>query len=208
MTRTQSDPLTALDVSRETIARLENFLSLVAKWNPAINLVARSTLENAWARHIQDSAQLYALMPPGTRHWADLGSGGGFPGLVIAILALERDPELRVTLVEADQRKSAFLRQASHTMALGATVIAERIESLAPLGADLLSARALAPLTALCGFTQQHRTSAGVSLFPKGANHALEVAAARTSWQMDLESVPSATDAEAVILKLKGLSHV
>lgn len=202
------DPLTLLGVSRETIERLEHLVGLMKKWNPAINLVSNTTLEDAWSRHILDSAQIYALAPQSTRHWADLGSGGGMPGLVIACIAAELDPGMRMTLVESDQRKATFLRQASQQLGLDTQIVAERIEKLVPLRADVLSARALAPLDVLCGFAMRHLGIDGVALFPKGANHAIEIEEARRNWTMTLECVPSKTDRSAVILKVKGLAHV
>lgn len=197
---------TSLDVSRETHERLRQLEALLAKWNPAINLVARSTLAQTWRRHIVDSAQLYDLAP--FRHWVDLGSGGGFPGLVIAVMAAEKAPEARVTLVEADLRKATFLRQAAQSLGLAVQVHAERIEEIPALGADVLSARALAPLTLLCGFAQRHLAEAGVAIFPKGANWKAEVAEARKSWCFDLVERPSVTDPSAVVLVMKAFAHV
>ena len=203
-----NDPLAMLNVSRETIASLEQLVLMMKKWNPAINLVSRSTVADAWHRHILDSAQILALAPDAARQWADLGSGGGFPGLVIAILAKELRPLMKVTLVEADQRKATFLRQASQSFSLAADVLPMRIEATAPLAADVVSARALAPLPALCGFALRHLGSTGVALFMKGAAHDAEIAEARKVWVMDMEVHPSVTDPKAVILKVKGLSHV
>jgi 16S rRNA (guanine527-N7)-methyltransferase len=206
MTVTQNS-LDALSVSRETIGRLEHLIVLLEKWNPTINLVARSTLADSWSRHIIDSAQIYSLAPRITRHWADLGSGGGFPGLVIAILADELQPSMKVTLIEADKRKATFLRQASQSLGISASVLPLRIESVQPLDADVVSARALAPLRSLCGFAKLHCGVNGVALFLKGANHASEIAEAERLWAMDLVIHPSATDPRSVILELKGVSH-
>ena len=159
--------LAALNVSRETTARLDAYAALLAKWNPAINLVARSTMTDFWTRHILDSAQLFDLAPPGARHWADLGSGAGLPGLVIAILAPERTLDLRVTLIDSDQRKAAFLIAALRETGVRAEVRAERIEDLAPLGADIITARALAPLPVLLAYAERHLSAGGAALFPK-----------------------------------------
>ena len=121
-----SDPLDG--VSRETLARLEAYAALVAKWNPKINLVSRKSLEDLWSRHILDSAQVFALAGPAPRgRWADLGSGGGFPGAVVAILAAGIGADLRVTLVESDQRKAAFLRTVSRETAVPFEVLSDRI---------------------------------------------------------------------------------
>ncbi len=141
--------MTALQATSDTTrTRLETLVALVRKWNPTINLVAPSTLENAWDRHIADSACLVDLVPPPQR-WADLGSGAGFPGLVVAILLAERSPATRVTLVESDGRKAAFLHTAARTLDVSIDVRNARIEALAPLDAQVVSARALAPLDRL-----------------------------------------------------------
>ena len=131
------------NVSRETFEKLEALEALVRRWNPAINLVSSASLAELWNRHIVDSAQLFALCPRTSNTWADIGSGGGFPGLVVAILAQPALPDLRVTLVESDLRKATFLRQAVQALSLGADVISERIESVPPLATGVLSARAL-----------------------------------------------------------------
>jgi 16S rRNA (guanine527-N7)-methyltransferase len=195
-------------VSRETLDRLARLEKLLAKWNPAINLVARSTLSQAWDRHILDSAQLFMLAPEPARHWVDLGSGGGFPGLVIACLAEELRPQLRVTLIESDQRKATFLRQAAADLGLDVRVLTERIESAAPQAAAILSARALAALPALLGFATRHLAPKGLALFPKGASWQEEVEHARKEWHFDLSTKPSVTDPQAVILAVKAITHV
>lgn len=198
----------ALDVSRETTERLRSYEALLRKWNARINLVSRTTLDDIWSRHFLDSAQLYALAPPGTRHWADLGSGGGFPGLVVAVLAADEGRDLAMTLVESDQRKAAFLATAGRELGLSLDVRAERIERLPPLAADVVSARALAPLTDLLGFAERHLVAGGTALFPKGATYADELASAKRVWQFSASSVPSKTDPSAVVLKVTEISRV
>lgn len=195
-----------LVVSRETMATLKSLEALLIKWNPAINLVAKSTIPSVWTRHIVDSAQLFQSVP--FNDWVDLGSGGGFPGLVIATLAREFNMLAKITLVEVDQRKATFLREAVRSLGLTADVISERIEVLEPMGADVLSARALAPLDVLCGFADRHLKREGIALFPKGAGWKAEVDAARLNWHFDLDAKPSLTDSAAVVLQLKGIRHV
>ena len=192
------------DVSRETKDRLKIYAEELRKWNPRINIVAKSTLEDLETRHFADSLQI-AHLAPEVDHWVDLGSGGGFPGLVIAIHALETGSPKRVTLVESDQRKSAFLRTVIRATGASATVIAKRIEETEPLEADVLSARALAPLSALLGFAERHMTSTGSALFPKGARWKDEVAEARTEWRFECDAIRSKTDSDAVILKIEGV---
>ena len=139
----------ALNVSRETKARLEIYAELLRKWNPKINLVSKGTIDDLWSRHIIDSAQIYALACHPIEHWIDLGSGGGFPGLVIAIMAADRGSPGKTTLVESDARKCAFLRTVIRETGANATVMNERIEVLPSLEADILSARALGSLELL-----------------------------------------------------------
>ena len=194
-----------IDVSRETFDLLSAYADLVAKWTPAINLVGKATVSALWERHIADSAQVFALRPPNASDWADLGSGGGFPGLVVAILAKEHAIGLRVTLVESDARKATFLRQATQVLGLTTTVLCERIEKLQPLGADVLSARALAPLSDLLGFAEQHMVPGGTALFPKGARFAQEIAQAHEVWDFDSDTKPSLLEPGAAILVIRNI---
>ncbi|WP_151718942.1 16S rRNA (guanine(527)-N(7))-methyltransferase RsmG [Gemmobacter serpentinus] len=196
------------NVSRETLDQLETYAGLIRKWNPVVNLVAKSTLDALWDRHILDSAQLLPLIQPDLRHWVDLGSGGGLPGIVVAILAREIAPQARVTLVEVDQRKSAFLREVSRQLNLPVKVATEKIETLAPQGADVISARALAALDVLCGFAHRHLAPDGQAIFPKGATFEQELSDARKRWHFDLKEVTSLTQAEARILILSEIRHV
>lgn len=200
--------ISTFDVSRETLERLEVFDALLKKWNPAINLVSKRTLDEVWTRHILDSAQLFAKADAKTKAWADLGSGGGFPGLVIAILALQKAPEMRVVLIESDQRKATFLRAVVRELSLNAEVLADRIEAISPMGADVVSARALAPLPQLLEYAARHLAPSGCALFPKGATWKDEVQQAKDLWNFELEAVPSLTEPSATILKLKGISRV
>lgn len=194
-----------VNVSRETFTALKAYEALVRRWNSAINLVSKSSLQEIWARHIADSAQIFALCPPSATRWADLGSGGGFPGIVVAILAKDSMPDLRVTLVESDLRKATFLRQAIQQLGLAAEVHSQRIESLSPLAADVLSARALAPLSDLLAFADKHLTAQGVAIFPKGARHVEEIMEARQAWSFDLDTLPSLSDREAAILVIRNI---
>lgn len=197
-----------IDVSRETLDALEAYVALLEKWNPRINLVARSTLGQVWDRHFVDSAQVFAFAPETARHWVDLGSGGGFPGLVVAVLGKELRPDMHFTLVESDTRKSTFLRTVIRELSLPAKVIDQRIEAIDPLEADVLSARALADLTALLGFADHHMAPSGIALFPKGATWEKELQEAQQSWRFAYERFTSKTEAEAVILRIGEIEHV
>lgn len=200
--------LAGLDVSRETLERLEIYESLLAKWNPAINLVAKGTLSEAWSRHFIDSAQVLSLAPPETRTWMDVGSGGGFPGMVVAIIAAELRPRLTVTLVDSDLRKSAFLGEVARQTGVAVTISAGRAEELPPANADIMSARAFAPLTTLLTLAGRHLNPQGRGLFLKGARHEAEISDALESFRFDLQKVPSQTDPQAVILTVGGITRV
>lgn len=195
-----------ISVSRETSERLELFDALLHKWNPAINLVSRSSLKDSWSRHILDSEQIFRCVDP-AGSWVDLGSGGGFPGIVVAIIAAVEAPDMKISLVESDQRKSAFLRTAARETGVNCSIISKRIEHVDPLDADILSARALADLAKLLGFAERHLSKTGTALFPKGATWEKEVEDAQGEWLFEAEPIRSRTNDEAVILKIKGVSR-
>ncbi|MBT8416044.1 MAG: 16S rRNA (guanine(527)-N(7))-methyltransferase RsmG [Silicimonas sp.] len=190
------------DVSRETISRLSEFVALVKKWNPKINLVSKGSMDDIWTRHILDSAQILEYAPPGIDRWMDLGSGGGFPGVVIATMLNEIQPETVVTLVEADQRKATFLKTVARELGVTMEIRAQRIESLAPQGADVVSARALAPLPKLLEYVSANLRPGGCALLLKGENAGNEVKAALEAWRFACETYPSKTNNGAVILKI------
>ncbi len=195
-----------LDVSRETFERLELLDGLLRRWTARINLVSRASLDRLWDRHILDSVQIFDCVTPG-RLWADLGSGGGFPGLVVAILAAERAPEMQVVLVESDHRKAVFLRTAARETGVACRVIVGRIEDIAPLKADRISARALADLDRLLEYADRHLAPEGVALFPKGVRWKTELARAQRRWRFEAQAIKSRTEDGAVILKIEGVSR-
>lgn len=190
------------------LERLDQFVRLIEKWNPSINVIAKSTVASLWERHIVDSLQIFRCAQSGTKNWVDLGSGGGFPGIVVAILAADALPELRVSLVESDRRKAVFLSETIRQLGLSATIHTTRIEDLTPQHADVVSARALAPLSTLCGFAFRHLRDNGVGAFLKGAQAEAEIAEARKAWRFELDQHESVTDSRSSILFLKGLRHV
>jgi 16S rRNA (guanine527-N7)-methyltransferase len=198
----------AFDVSRETTERLEAHLRLLARWNPRINLVSAATLPDAWQRHVADSAQLWRLRPPGARRWLDLGSGAGFPGLVIAAIAAEHAPETAVALVESDSRKAVFLTTAAREMGVAVTVHASRIEDLPPRGADVVSARALAPLAQLVPMLEKHRRPGGIGLFPKGRTVHKEIADAEAHWRFEHNIYASLIEQKAAIVEIGAIDRV
>jgi 16S rRNA (guanine527-N7)-methyltransferase len=188
-----------LDVSRETLVRLEALAATLRRWQKTINLVSRGSLDQLWSRHILDSAQVAAYLPPSARTLADLGSGAGFPGLVLAALR----PDLQVFLIESDGRKSAFLMEATRQMHVAATqVIPTRIEAADPVGADVVTARALAPLSQLLGWADRHRSDTAICLFHKGKDWRAELTEAMKNWDIPYEPLTSITDRDAAILRI------
>lgn len=193
-------------VSRETHERLIAYEALVRKWNAKINLVAPSTLPEFNSRHIQDSIQIFDHVQFPEGNWVDLGSGGGLPGIVVSIYA-QKAP-LTVSLVESDQRKSAFLRTVIRELSLqNVSIMTGRIENVPPLAANFVSARALAPLSVLLSMVRRHMHQDGTAIFLKGRSWKAECDAARKEWRFDVTSFPSKTDPDAAILKITGVSH-
>ncbi len=171
-------------------------------------LVSKASLPQHWARHFLDSAQILEIADPDPGVWADFGTGGGFPGLIVAILATERRPDINVVCVESDTRKATFLRTVVRETGLDAQVISKRIEDLAPLAAKTVSARALAPLGRLLGYAQRHLAPGGKAIFLKGAGYEAEVAESLETWSFEMDTYPSKTDPSATILKLGDIQRV
>ncbi|WP_300033033.1 16S rRNA (guanine(527)-N(7))-methyltransferase RsmG [uncultured Roseobacter sp.] len=195
------------DVSRETSDRLQGFHDLVLKWTPKINLISKSSIPFLWDRHIWDSAQVVPMVPAGDT-WVDIGSGGGFPAVVVAIFARETHPARQVRMIESDQRKSAFLRTAIRELDLNASVNVARIEAVEPQQADVVSARALADLSQLLGYAERHLKPQGTALFFKGETWQKEVEAAQESWSFSLVSHTSISNPAAAVLEIKEIKRV
>ena len=183
----------------EIVRRLEQFAGLLARWNQRINLVSSGDLAKLWSRHIWDSLQLMAHVPAAASI-IDLGSGAGFPGLILAIRT--GNP---VTLIEADTRKAAFLREAARETATRVTILNARIEEATPSAASIVTARALAPLPTLLHWAAPLLLPGGSCLFLKGKSVDDELTQASTRWHMTIERTPSRTDPDGVIL---ALSHI
>lgn len=196
-----------VDVSRETTQALEHYGDLTVKWTKRINLIAKSTIEDVWNRHIVDSAQLYQYAPSFTS-WVDIGSGGGFPGIVMAIIAKEQAPNATFTLIESDARKCTFLRTVSRELSLNISVQTQRIEEMEPQGADIVSARALGHLSDLLPLAHHHLNADGTALFMKGRRHAEELRVVSDQWGFELGEYPSITDPSSRILSMKRISRV
>lgn len=195
--------LKLVPVSHETESRLDLFVNLFLRWQKAVQLVAPSTLPSLWTRHIADSLQIVALAPD-AHVWVDLGSGGGFPGLMVAIAIADR-PGVLVHLVESDTRKAAFLREAARLTGAPVKVHSERIESAAErIGkADVVTARALAPLERLLALAAPLLTHGNHCIFLKGQDVDRELTEAAKSWKIDYRILPSVTDPSGRIVILE-----
>ena len=200
--------LPGLNVSRETFLRLKEYEKLLFKWNAKINLVSRSTLDNFWNRHVLDSAQFLSSVGEKAGKWVDLGSGGGLPGLVVAILSDEIEPVNKLFLVEADVRKAVFLKTVCRELGLKVEVYNNRIEELPLMSANIVSARALAPLKTLCLYAKNHLEKDGVAVFAKGENWRAELVEAQKKWIFSYEAVKSTLHEGSVVLVLRGIKSV
>jgi 16S rRNA (guanine527-N7)-methyltransferase len=186
---------------------LKTYVLLLEKWQKQINLVSKATLADVWRRHVLDSAQLYLLMPSAAKKVIDIGSGAGFPGLVLAMYFKHYGgPE--VHLVEADNRKCSFLTEVSHRTNARVIVHAKRIEAMTGLKGDVIVARALAPLRKLIKMSRNFDNGNSTYIFLKGAKACEELEDAKKEWTMDVTKNTSQTLAVATILTLKGVKHL
>lgn len=191
------------NVSRETIERLETYLGLLAKWQEKVNLVGISTVPDAWRRHFLDSAQLLKYIPDPGGRIVDLGSGAGFPGLVLAIMGAPH-----VHLIESNVRKCVFLREAARATGTDVTVVNKRIEAAAwSISADVVCSRACANLSHLIGWANDMLTQDGVCLFHKGQYVDRELTESQKKWTIAHKSHPSLSDPGGVILEISEISH-
>ena len=193
-----------LGVSRETADKLRAYLALLIRWNARINLVADADPDLLWHRHVVDSVQLHALLPNAEGPLVDLGSGAGFPGMVLAVTSGRE-----THLVEADKRKCAFLQEVARLLVLPkVTVHPSRIDAVTLPLAMVLTARALAPLPQLLRYAERILAPNGVALFPKGRTAAQELTTAAADWTMRVERFPSVTDPDSTILRLSEIHPV
>jgi len=200
--------LSEAGVSRETAARLDLYVEQLRRWQPIKNLVGPGTLAEVWTRHVADALQLLSLAPE-AKTWVDLGSGAGIPGLILAIAGCARD-DFHVKLVESNARKCAFLLETARLTGAPIEVRNARIENVIGdmIGADVVCARALAPLTQLLAWSQPLLENGTVGLFPKGRDASAELTAARDAWKFDCDTVPSRTDPQARILRVTALTRL
>lgn len=194
----------AVDVSRETLAHLKAYVGLLEDWNSRHNLVSSGSLADVWRRHIWDSAQLVRFVPENTRTLADLGSGAGFPGLVLAELLRNR---VHVTLFEATAKKCLFLEAVRDRLGVDVAIRNARMEEAVSEPFDVVTARACAPLDKLLGYAQHFASPNTVCLFLKGQNVGSELTEARKHWKMNLQQHPSLTDPSGAVLEIRELVH-
>jgi 16S rRNA (guanine527-N7)-methyltransferase len=209
LTADRERALALTPVSRETIARLDRFVELLVAWQQRTNLIARSTMPTLWTRHVADSLQLVGLAPD-ARIWADLGTGGGFPGLVVACAVAETEGA-HVHLVESIGKKATFLREAVRVTGAPATVHAMRIEDFVdkhPESLDVVMARALAPLPELLRIAYPLLKTGALGLFPKGQDVAVELTEAAKCWKIQSSLIKSRTDSKGQIVSVRGLEPV
>ena len=204
--RARAQVLAAYDVSRETSEALDTYVAQLRRWQNVKNLVGPSTLSEVWRRHVADALQLLTLAPD-ARSWIDLGSGAGIPGLILAIAGKERG--IRVTLVESNARKCAFLTEAARLTGAPAEIRNARIESVIgdAMGTDIVCARALASLDQLLDWSAPLLNSGTIGLFPKGRDVQAELTQAAQRWTVTYDLVPSRTDADARIVRVTALTE-
>jgi len=195
---------TVASVSRETLDRLKRYAELLADWNTRHNLVSDRSMADVWKRHFWDSAQIVDLVPARAKTLVDLGSGAGFPGLVLATLR----PELRITLLEATRKKYDFLKVVARELDLKADIRNERIEDVAPERFDVITARACAPLPQLLSYAQRFWARGSRALLHKGQNLASELTEAHKSWRIQVEQHSSRSDPSGIILEIRELQRV
>jgi len=193
------------NVSRETLDKLSEYEQLLRKWTSKINLISKGTVDDIEARHIWDSAQIYG---GDDQDWLDIGSGGGLPAVVVAILAQGDHRSVNMTMVESDQRKAMFLRTCARHLEVPFAVSAQRIESIEPHSAATVSARALSRLDTLLGLAARHLASDGACIFMKGEAWQDEIAEAKRNWRFSCDATPSKTNPRAAILRIKDIERV
>ena len=182
--------------------QLERYRTMLVTWNARLNLVSRETITDLQHRHLEDSAFLATYAPQGAS-WSDMGSGGGLPGVVVAVVR----PDVRMTLIESDQRKAAFLRAVRRELGISLDIIEHRIEAIEPRRADVISARALARLWDLLRYATHHGHAETICLFPKGATWRDEVVVAQEDWIFDFDAIPSATNAGSALLRIEKIKR-
>lgn len=196
------------NVSRETFDKLKHYQSMLIEWQSKFNLVSSSTLDDAWNRHFLDTVQLFQYIPNQAKVLYDFGSGAGFPGMVLAIMANEKMPDLQVSLIESTTKKTLYLNAVKSKTNTNVTILNDRIENLQLPKADVITSRAMASLTELLGYAYKFCKKESVCIFPKGKKYAEELSEAHKRWKFKCRIVASTQSDEGKILIITNLSKV
>jgi len=201
--------LAKYDVSRETIEKLKNFVAILEDWNSGMNLVSKNSLKEVWERHVLDSLQLVSYLPQGLQHLVDIGSGAGFPGMVLAIVMSEKFPTAEVVLVESITKKTVYLNDVRQKLGLkNVKIINDRVENIVFKDVDVITARAVAALDVLCGYAYKIGKKNSELLLLKGKSFKDEDLVARQKWQYDSEVYPNKYGSDGVVVKLRNLRKI
>ena len=179
----------SLNVSRETLNSFYEYETLLSMWNEKINLVSKNTLVDIWERHFLDSGQIIKHVEASGKRWVDVGSGAGFPGLVVALLLRDRKVDCDLVLVEKHPKKVFFLKEVIRKLNLSVEVVNDNIYNLEPLNSDILTARAFSELNNLMEIAFRHRKKEGICLFLKGENYRIELDKTLNNWFFDYDIV-------------------
>ena len=193
----------SLNVSRETLKCFYEYKTLLSKWNEKINLVSKNTLVDIWERHFLDSGQIIKHVEASGKRWVDVGSGAGFPGLVVALLLRDREIDCNLVLVEKNPKKGFFLNEVIRKLNLNVEVVNDNIYTLEPLNADILTARAFSELNNLIEISFRHRKKEGLCLFLKGENYGFELDKTLNYWFFDYDVVESLSSSSGKIIRVK-----
>ena len=193
----------SLNVSRETLKGFYEYKTLLSKWNEKINLVSKNTLVDIWERHFLDSGQIIKHVEASGKRWVDVGSGAGFPGLVVALLLRDRKIDCNLVLVEKNPKKGFFLNEVIRKLKLSVEVVSDNIYTLEPLNADILTARAFSELNNLIEIAFHHRKKEGICLFLKGENYRIELDKTLNNWFFDYDIIGSLTSSSGKIIRVK-----
>ena len=193
----------SLNVSRETLNYFYEYKTLLSKWNEKINLVSKHTLVDIWERHFLDSGQIIKNVEVSGKRWVDVGSGAGFPGLVVALLLRDRKVDCDLVLVEKNKKKVLFLNEVIRKLNLSVKVVNDNIYTLEPLNADILTARAFSELNNLMEIAFRHRKKEGICLFLKGENYRIELDKTLNNWFFDYDIIGSLSSSFGKIIRVK-----
>ena len=193
----------SLNVSRETLNGFYEYETILSKWNEKINLVSKNTLVDIWERHFLDSGQIIKHVEVSGKRWVDVGSGAGFPGLVVALLLRDRKIDCDLVLVEKNPKKGFFLNEVIRKLNLSVEVVNGNVDTLEPLNADILTARAFSELNNLIEIAFRHRKKAGICLFLKGENYRIELDKTLNYWFFDYDIVDSLSSSSGKIIRVK-----